>query len=244
MARIAAVLDQADELRAKRRTTLALLDTFTEEIFLDMFGDPVTNPMGWPEEQVLGQVADIASGITKGRKVPAGPTRTVPYLAVANVQDQRLLLDVIKTIEASEQEIARYRLRSGDLLLTEGGDPDKLGRGTIWNEDLPECIHQNHIFRVRLTDDRLTPRFASLLLASQRGKRFFLRRAKQTTGIASINKTQLSEFPLLVPPVELQHEFSDRLDAATAAGHRASTSNSQLDDLFASLQQRAFRGEL
>lgn len=242
--RIAAVLDQADELRAKRRTTLALLDTFTEAIFLDMFGDPVTNPMGWPEEQVLGQVADIASGITKGRKVPAGPTRTVPYLAVANVQDQRLLLDVIKTIEASEQEIARYRLRSGDLLLTEGGDPDKLGRGTIWNEDLPECIHQNHIFRVRLTDDRLTPRFASLLLASQRGKRFFLRRAKQTTGIASINKTQLSEFPLLVPPVELQHEFSDRLDAATAAGHRASTSNSQLDDLFASLQQRAFRGEL
>src|SRR5690348_10681963 len=97
----------------------------------------------------------------------------------------------IKTIEASGDEIARYRLCKNDLVLTEGGDRDKLGRGVLWNDELPVCIHQNHIFRVRLTQPILHPVFLSWLVGSERGKDYFLRAAKQTTGIASINMTQL-----------------------------------------------------
>jgi type I restriction enzyme, S subunit len=180
--RIADVLDQADALRTKRHQTLAHLDDLGYSIFIEMFGDPLSNPGGWPDNLQLGDVAEILSGITKGRKLNGSPVRTVPYLAVVNVQDRALDLRQVKTIAATEAEIQRYRLQKDDLLLTEGGDPDKLGRGTLWSGEIDECIHQNHIFRVRLTDSRFLPIFVNWVVGSERGKRYFLRSAKQTTG--------------------------------------------------------------
>ena len=242
--RIAAILDQADALRAKRREALAQLDSLTQSIFLDMFGDPVTNPKGWPELLTLGEVADIVSGVTKGRNLEGKTTRVLPYMAVANVQDKALKLDAVKTIDATEDEIRRYLLQRNDLLLTEGGDPDKLGRGTLWQNELPECIHQNHVFRVRLTSDLLTPLFLNWLVGSQRGKKYFLRSAKQTTGIASINMTQLRGFPLLIPPLPLQQTFATRIKAIEALKTSHHAALAELDALFASLQQRTFAGKL
>lgn len=242
--RIAEVLDCAEAIRAKRRRALAKLDILAQSVFFDMFGDPATNSKGWPESLTLGEVAEIVSGVTKGRNLDGKTTRMVPYLAVANVQDRALDLSAIKSIEATEDEIQRYRLKPNDLLLTEGGDPDKLGRGTLWNDELPECIHQNHIFRVRLTSDKVSPLFLNWLVGGQRGKRYFLRSAKQTTGIASINMTQLRGFSLLLPPIILQHEFARRVAVVDKlkAAHRASLT--EMDALFATLQYRAFQGEL
>ncbi len=151
---------------------------------------------------------------------------------------------MVKTIEATQEEIARYRLLPNDLLLTEGGDPDKLGRGTLWGGEIAECIHQNHIFRVRLTTTALHPLFLNWLVGSQRGKRYFLRSAKQTTGIASINMTQLRAFPLLLPPVELQRDFVQRVSASEQLRATYRASLAELDMLFASIQHRAFRGRL
>ncbi len=242
--RIAEILDAADALRAKRRQSLAQLDRLLQSTFLDMFGDPVTNPMGWEDNVNLGQVADIASGLTKGRKLNGQATREVPYLAVVNVQDRHLVLEPLKRIHATEAEIQRYRLKDNDLLMTEGGDADKLGRGTLWRDEIDECIHQNHVFRVRLHDDRLHPTFLNWLVGSERGKRYFLRQAKQTTGIATINLTQLRKFPLLLPPLKLQHRFaaiSKILEQQKVSQH---THLAELDTLFVSLQSRAFRGDL
>jgi type I restriction enzyme S subunit len=242
--RIAEVLDRADALRARRRAALAQLDTLTEAIFLDLFGDPITNPKEWPDSKSLGEIADIVSGVTKGRDLRGERVREVPYLAVVNVQDRSLNLSVVKTIEATEDEIQRYKLMANDLLLTEGGDPDKLGRGTLWSDELPECIHQNHIFRVRITSPEVDPLFLNWLVGSQRGKRFFLRSAKQTTGIASINMTQLRSFPMLFPPLTLQHKFAGLVAAAEKLKNTYRASVAELNTLFASLEQRAFRGEL
>lgn len=242
--RIAAILDKADALRRQRRQALALLDSLTQSIFLEMFGDPVSNPKGWKDGVPLSEVAEIVSGITKGRSTRGQQTRLVPYLAVANVQDRELDLTKIKYIEATEAEIDRLRLKKGDLLVTEGGDPDKLGRGTLWNNELPEAIHQNHIFRIRLSSSEITPLFASWLIGSERGKRYFLRSAKQTTGIASINKTQLSKFPLLRPPLELQLDFASRAESVAKWGALIESSRADAESLFASLQHRAFSGQL
>ncbi len=242
--RIAGILDAADALRAKRREALAQLDTLLQSTFLEMFGDPVTNPMGWSDGVTMGEVAEIVSGLAKGRKLKDQPTRELPYLAVVNVQDRRLVLDPLKRIHATEKEIERYRLQENDLLMTEGGDPDKLGRGTLWHGEVDECIHQNHIFRVRLHDDRLQPAFLNWLVGSDRGKRYFLRQAKQTTGIATINLTQLRRFPLLMPPLDLQHRFATIVESIEQQKASQRAHLTELDTLFAALQSRAFRGDL
>ena len=239
---IAGILGAADALRAKRRESLAQLGTLLQSTFLDIFGDPVTNPMGWDDSVNLGEVADIISGLTKGRKLNGQTTREVPYLAVVNVQDRHLVLDPLKRIQATESEIQRYRLKNSDLLMTEGGDPDKLGRGTLWRDDVDECIHQNHVFRVRLHDDGLEPVFLNWLVGSERGKRYFFRQAKQTTGIATINLSQLRKFPLLRPSLDLQRRFAAIVESVEQQKAHQRAHLAELDALFASLQQRVFNG--
>ena len=133
--RIVAILDQADALRQHRKRVLDRLDVLAQSIFEQVIGDPTRNPFGWRDDLRLGEVAEIVSGVTKGRKLNGASTRIVPYLAVANVQDRYLMLGNVKEIEATESEIGRFRLRRDDLLLTEGGDPDKLGRGALWKEE-------------------------------------------------------------------------------------------------------------
>lgn len=112
-------------------------------------------------------------------------------------------------------EIIQYKLLPDDVLMTEGGDPDKLGRGAIISLPPKDCIHQNHIFRVRLDETRILPRYFSAYLQSPQAKTYFLRAAKQTTGIASINMRQLRGLPTIVPPIEQQLKyvsFSEQVD--------------------------------
>jgi type I restriction enzyme S subunit len=241
--RIASILDKADAIRRKRQAAIKLADEFLRATFLDMFGDPVTNPKSW-EENRLCEIADIRSGITKGRRLNGHEIVNVPYMRVANVQDGHISLAEIKTIEATHAEIDRYLLRQGDILLTEGGDPDKLGRGAVWQGEINPCIHQNHIFRVRPNPSYLLPDYLSALIGSARGKEYFLVAAKQTTGIASINMTQLSSFPALIPPIILQKRFSEIVQKQGALRQKLSAVNYQQNNCFNSLTQRAFRGEL
>ncbi|MCE7989878.1 MAG: restriction endonuclease subunit S [Caldilinea sp. CFX5] len=241
--RIAAILDQADALRRKRRVALARLDALVQSVFLEMFGDPVANPNGWIVRP-LEDVADIVSGVTKGRKFGNQTTVTVPYMRVANVQDGVIDTSDIKTIEVLPSDIEKYQLQIGDILLTEGGDPDKLGRGAVWKGEISSCIHQNHIFRVRLTSPAILPEYLSALIGSKRGKLYFLRAAKQTTGIATINKTQLASFPTLLPDYDLQKKYLQTMAKIGMLRQRVSSHLADSDHFFHALQQRAFRGDL
>lgn len=174
----------------------------------------------WPVV-ALRDAADIAAGITLGRKTKETDLIEVPYLRVANVQDGQLVLTDMKTVAATRREIEKWTLRNGDLLLTEGGDLDKLGRGACWREQLSICIHQNHIFRVRFPADRYDPNFVALQVRSPYGKAYFLAHAKKTTGIASINQQVLGAFPLLSPPLAEQQAFASALKAQLAAVEEA-----------------------
>ncbi len=241
--KIAAILDAADQLRQKDQQLIEHYTRLGQALFLEMFGDPVTNPMGWKNTK-LENIADIASGVTKGRKLKTEDVFEIPYMRVANVQAGYLNLDEVKTVPGTTADIAKFALQKGDVLLTEGGDPDKLGRGTVWNNEIENCIHQNHIFRVRLTYGKSTPLYLSWLCGSDYGKRYFLKSGKQTTGIASINKTQLRRFPVLQPPVELQNQFAQHIEAIDQQKQSAQASLEKSESLFNSLLQRAFKGEL
>lgn len=206
--RISNILLCASNMVTMRYQELQKLDNLIKARFVEMFGDMYLNTLSWSEVQ-LETVADIVSGITKGRKVKEQELIEVPYMAVSNVKDGYIDWTTIKTIEATEQEIEQYRLLPDDVLMTEGGDPDKVGRGAIIRNPLENCIHQNHIFRVRLNEKMILPTFFAEYLQHQRSKRYFLGCAKQTTGIASINMKQLRALPVLLPPLELQQQFSD-----------------------------------
>ncbi len=195
----------------------------------------------------LSQVSEIVSGITLGRKTNDLTTREVSYLRVANVKDGFLDLSDVSKVSATQTEIAKLTLRHGDLLLTEGGDPDKLGRGTFWQEQIPECLHQNHIFRVRFDLSLFSPAFLAAQFGSSYGKKHFLAHAKQTTGIASINKQVLSNFPLLIPPLETQQriasQLNHRLQNVEKVMQRLTAQLEGIEALPAALLRAAFSGQ-
>ena len=236
---IAALLDKVSDLIAKRRAQLDKLDLLVKARFVEMFGDPVLNPMKWPE-QPLENMADIVSGITKGRKTKETELIEVPYMAVSNVKDGYIDWTTVKTILATKAEIEQYRLLPDDVLMTEGGDPDKLGRGAIIQQPLENCIHQNHIFRVRLNENILLPSYFAEFLQHQKAKQYFLRCAKQTTGIASINMRQLKGLPTLVPPQEIQFKFANFIEKTTQLKFTITRDFEKLEMLRKSLIQQYF----
>lgn len=169
----------------------------------------------WPSRR-LAEVAQIQTGAAKGKTTSADGVE-LPYLRVANVQDGYVDLREIKTIWVEPQQVERYSLRSGDVLFTEGGDADKLGRGCVWQGQIEPCLHQNHIFAVRTDRTCLLPEFLSLYAASASGRSYFLECAKQTTNLASVNSSQLKDFPVAIPPLGEQRKITAILSSVDDA---------------------------
>jgi type I restriction enzyme S subunit len=145
----------------------------------------------------LRHVADIQSGMPKGK--PSSPTSVeMPMLRVANVQDGWLNLDEVHSVPVERDQVPRYLLRPGDVLMNEGGDRDKLGRGTIWRGEIPQCIHQNHVFAIRPYG--IEPEWLDAVTRAEYAKFHFFQVAKQSTNLASISSTNIMETPLVVPP--------------------------------------------
>jgi type I restriction enzyme S subunit len=196
----------------------------------------------------LDSVAEIRGGVQVGTKTRAAEfLREVPYLRVANVQRGWLDLSEIKTIAASEDKIAALRLQPGDVLFTEGGDRDKLGRGWVWGGQIDECIHQNHVFRARLYNSEFEPRFYSWF-GNSFGMRYFIDEGKQTVNLASLSKKRLGRLPVPVPPPAEQSEIVRRVDAMLATADRLAIqieqAESTLDRVLRASLGKAFRGEL
>ncbi|MGQ4810318.1 hypothetical protein NKDENANG_03775 [Candidatus Entotheonellaceae bacterium PAL068K] len=165
-------------------------------------------PKNW-QKAPLSMLSDVQTGIAKGKRVKGSPI-SLPYLRVANVQDGYVDLSVIKEITVEQADVERYSLRDGDVLFTEGGGFDKLGRGTVWQGQIAPCLHQNHIFVVRPKVSLLLPEFLAYQAASEYGRRYFQLSSKRST-IASIDSTQLKEFPVLLPPLPEQRKIAEIL---------------------------------
>jgi type I restriction enzyme S subunit len=204
-------------------------------------------PPGWCWATVE-QVGETISGVTKGRRLEGRATVILPYLRVANVQRGYLDLNVIKTIEVPAEEVEMYSLHENDIVLTEGGDPDKLGRAALWQGEIASCIHQNHIFRIRLYIKDTLPRWVMFYANSKRGQDYFLKAAKQTVNLASINLRQLRLFPISLPPLEEQRqivaEVERRLTIIQQAEVAIERSLKRAERLRQSILKRAFSGQL
>ncbi|EJG1162922.1 restriction endonuclease subunit S [Vibrio parahaemolyticus] len=171
---------------------------------------PFELPNGW-EWCRLEDVVDIQSGITKGRKLAGRELKTIPYLSVANVQRGYLILNNVKEIDLPIDELEKYSVEDGDLLITEGGDWDKVGRTAIWRSEVPYMAHQNHVFKARPFLKEQSEAWLEMYLNGPFARKYFAGSSKQTTNLASINKTQLRSCLIAVPPRDEKKEISDRV---------------------------------
>ena len=184
-------------------------------------------PAHW-EVKPLKSISDLQTGLTLGKRYEGEALTTRPYLRVANVQDGYLALDDIAEVEVPVRDVGRFELRMGDVLMTEGGDFDKLGRGHVWKEQLAQCLHQNHIFAVRPRRSALTSHFLALVMSSAYGRAYFTATSKQSTNLASTNSTKLRNLPIPLPGLDDQVEITRwtdretaRIDALIAKVHQA-----------------------
>jgi type I restriction enzyme S subunit len=188
-------------------------------------------PESW-EVVAVNDCCTVQTGVAKGRKVDEKEALTLPYLRVANVQSGYLDLSEMKTVTIRTKEKGRYLLQKGDIVLTEGGDFDKLGRGFIWKGEVEDCIHQNHIFAVRVNRSRLLPEFFAHLSQSAYGKAYFLSVAHKTTNLACINTTKLKGFPVLIPTKAEQEEIVQILESVDYKLVNHARKKRLLEDLF------------
>lgn len=176
----------------------------------------------------LGYICRLQSGLTvDGNRELTGDVVTRPYLRVANVQATHLVLDSVTEITIPRYIAARSTLRYGDVLMTEGGDLDKLGRGTVWRNELPGCLHQNHVFALRPDRDKLDADYLALLTRSVHGRCYFESTGVKTTNLASTNSSKILGFPIPLPSVGRQRELVkeinqnlERIDQASSAIER------------------------
>ncbi|EEW2276561.1 restriction endonuclease subunit S [Escherichia coli] len=159
---------------------------------------PFELPEGW-EWCLFEDIIDIQSGITKGRNLSNRTLVKVPYLRVANVQRGYLDLTEIKQIEIPIEEKEKYQVVKGDLLITEGGDWDTVGRTTVWCHDW-YIANQNHVFKGRNIGQYVDPYWLETYMNSPFSRQYFANASKQTTNLDSINKTQLRGCPVAIPP--------------------------------------------
>jgi type I restriction enzyme S subunit len=190
---------------------------------------------GW-RSTVLSEIADIKGGLAKGKcREKEAVTRSVPFLRVANVQRGYLDLSEMHEIDASEGEIQDLALQAGDVLLNEGGDRDKLGRGWVWENQLSLCIHQNHVFRARPIPGVVDPYYLSHWANSPDAVAYFLRSGTQTTNLASINKSNLSSLPVPLPSFSEQRRIATILDNAWILRRKRRAALAKLDTLAQSI---------
>ncbi|MET3851421.1 restriction endonuclease subunit S [Paenibacillus sp. OAE614] len=208
--RIAELLWAADKVIESKRKLLAAIITVQNIEINSYFSAENVERNSWPIVP-LSSATTMQTGITLGKSY-TGELNSYPYLRVANVKDGYLDLKEVKVLELPHEKSNRYLLQKDDYLMTEGGDLDKVGRGTLWNCEIQPCLHQNHVFCIRANKDSLLPRFLAYITSSLYGKSYFLKCAKKTSNLASINSTQVKAFPLILPSINEQVVFIEKMD--------------------------------
>lgn len=236
--RIAAVLDQADALRQKRKQSIDYLNQLGQSIFYEMFGDPRTNPMNFQKIQ-FGKFADVKLGkmLDKGKK---RGNLTKKYLRNANVRWFSFDLADLNEMEFYASELDRFKVVKGDLLICEGGEP---GRCAVWYNEDCDIFYQKALHRARLDQSVAIPEYVSFwfFLAANLS---MLSDSVTSATIAHLTGQKIKKLEIMVPSLDLQSTFLKKLSCIEDRKQNFSTALTGAETIFASLQQRAFRGEL
>ncbi len=237
--RVVDLLSRAEGIVRLRREAQRKTAEIIPALFLDMFGDPATNPKGLPVVP-LSKLAEVQGGLQVTRARANLPLER-PYLRVANVYRARLDLSEIKTIHLTDAEYRRTRLEPGDLLFVEGhGNPQEVGRVAIWDNSIEGCTHQNHLIRARPNPLILLPVYACHLLNSSGGRQSLLRAGKTTSGLSTISAQNVKDAEVMLPSMGVQAAFSRRVDVIESMGTLQSDAMIKAEATFSALLARTF----
>jgi len=243
--RIAAILDQADELRRKRQRAIDRLNQLGQAIFYEMFGDTLNVA---PKTCLSDLVEEFRYG-TSNKSGNGG----YPTLRIPNVIGGEINLSDLKTVDVTDAEFRRLQMRDGDLLFVRtNGNPDNVGRCAVYDEstiasfgyDAGKFIYASYLIRARPIGAKLHPTFLASFLRTETGSRALRERSRTSAGQFNINTEGLGSIEVPLPPLEEQKSYAARIDRIKEAGASHNSAASKADALFCSLQSRAFRGEL
>lgn len=237
--RIASVLDVANEARQNRRQALAKIGTMTQAIFIDMFGDPVANPKGWP----LVSIGDEIESATYGTSKKSGDAGEFPVLRMGNLTSVgQLDLSDLKYTDLTATEQPKHLAQRGDVLFNRTNSPELVGKTAVFDRETP-MAYAGYLVRLRMRNT-IQPDYLGVFMNLPSTKQLLRSMCKSIVGMANINAKEVQTIVLPMPPVNLQEEFARRVEMLKQHRSALKVSEQQLDQLFASLQQRAFRGYL
>ena len=237
--RIASILDKADELRQKRQQAIEKLDQLLQATFIDMFGDPVSNPKGWDLKPV-GEISESKLGKMLDKKKQSSENDQYKYLRNANVQWFRFDLSDVFEMEFNEKDRKNCELKFGDILVCEGGEP---GRAAIWKNDLENCFFQKALHRVRLDMTQILPEYFVWLFWFYSKNGGFDDHITVAT-IAHLTGIKMKAIQIPIPPLSMQEEFQQKVNEIEVLRTILENSSKLFESLFSSLQNQAFSGNL
>jgi len=238
--RIAGILDAADALRAKRRESLAQLDALLQSTFLEMFGDPLRNSMGW----YMGVVGDFLESANYGTSRKADPKQgNYPVLRMNNITYKGSWdFSQLKYVDLTEKEAAKHLVHKGQVLFNRTNSKELVGKTAVYREDTPMAF-AGYLVR-GVVNEKAHPEYIGAFMNTPHIKLFLRNKCKSIVGMANINAKEFQAIPMPKPPLDLQVRFATIVDSIEQQKSRLRAHLAELDALFASLQARAFAGEL
>jgi len=238
--RIAEILDLADEARRNRRENLKLYDDLIRSLFLQTFGDPVSNPMGWAEGTIRDLVTEAKYGTSEKSHLTTGK---YPVLRMGNITyEGNWDFSDLKYMDLDDNELDKYLVHKGDLLFNRTNSRELVGKTAVYREDKP-MAYAGYLIRVR-PNEHANIEYIAAYLNSAWAKHYLRDKCKSIVGMANINAQELQNIPIPKPPVKIQHQFAVKVTEINAQKAREQALYKQHDDLFNSLLQRAFKGDL
>jgi type I restriction enzyme S subunit len=239
--RIAAILDKADGVRRKRKEAIRLTEELLKSTFLEMFGDPVTNPKGWEICSMKKIVVETQYGTAeKSQEVMGG----LPILRMNNITySGEIDLNSLKWCQIPSKDEDKFTVKRGDLLFNRTNSPELVGKTAVWRSD-GKFAYAGYLIRVRFDKSKANSEYVSAFLNSNYGKRYLLEKAKPSINMSNFSASEFLKIPILLPDIETQHRFDEFVSYTRMMSQHLSDGLGDYNNLFNSLLQRAFRGEL
>jgi type I restriction enzyme S subunit len=243
--RIAAILDKGDTIRRNREQAMRLADEFLRSLFLHLFGDPVLNPKGWPLVEFNNVIESIETGSSvSGEQRPRNPGEKA-VLKISAVTWGTFDPLQVKVVESSHLPERLVTPRRGDLLFSRANTRELVAATCIVQSDYPDLFLPDKLWRLSIRGEVATPEYIHFVLSHSSFRKQLTQVATGTSGsMLNISQAKLLRYTLPIPPVNIQREFSKRVDLLTQTRGRIKDSAIAGANLWSSLTDRAFRGDL